>query len=175
MAHFDEAIEHFEATIEMDPQNRYARSLLAFALQGKGRLDEAIEVLEKWAWSKPFLGWVYAAAGRTEDVHRLLEELVDPSMKGTCSPAQIALIYFFLDRVKEGISWLEKAFEVHDTQLIHVRANLFAARYFNHPEVERIYLRMGLEPSIEMVYRRMGGYLASPGILEEISSARARG
>ncbi len=171
MAHFEEAIEHFEATIEIDPSNRYARSLLAFALQGKGKPDDAIAVLEKWAWTKPLLGWAYAGTGRMEKATRLLEEVINPSGDESCSPAQIALIYLLLDDIENGVTWLERAFENHDTQLIHLRANVLAARYFTHPRVEKIFEKMGLEPKIERVYQRMEGYLASPRILSEISEA----
>ncbi len=175
MAHFDEAIEHFESTIEMDPLNRYAKSLLAFALQGQGRLDETIEILEKWAWAKPLLGWGYAAAGRKGEASLLLSDLIDPPAKESYSPAQIALIYLFLGEVNEGIAWLERAFNSHDTQLVHLRANIFAAKYFTHPRIENIYEKMGLEPSIEQVYKQMGGYLASPGVHEEIAQSKNAG
>jgi len=171
LAHFDEAIEQFEATIELDPMNRYARSLLAFALQGKGKLDEAIGILEQWAWSKPLLGWAYAAADRKEEVHQLLREISSPVEGESHSPAQVALIYFFLGDIENGLTWLDRAFQEHDTQLVHVRANIFAARYFTHPKAEEIYERMGLEPKIEKVYQRMEGYLAYPRIFSDIAEA----
>lgn len=169
LARYEEAREQFASTIELEPLNRYARTLLAFALQGQGQLDRAIDILEKWAWSKPLLGWAYASAGRIDETRELLEEVTGPSQEDTYSPAQIALIYHFLGETDNALTWLETALKEHDTQLIHVRANVFASTLFTHNRAKEVYRKMGLEPEIVRLYQQMEGYLGAPRILAEIT------
>src|SRR3989442_14600600 len=79
---YDEAIEEFQKTVEMDPDFLGARLVLWWVYVAKGAYDEAIADIRKQmerpgskTLYKLMLGYASAASGKKEEARRILEEL----------------------------------------------------------------------------------------------------
>jgi TolB-like protein/Tfp pilus assembly protein PilF len=107
---YDQAIEHFQKTLEMDPDFMPARSYLARTYIGKSMYKEALREYEILN-DLPGMGQAYAKMGKTKEARQVLEELRERSKHTHIGPSRVALIYFALGENDAGFEWLEKAYE----------------------------------------------------------------
>ncbi len=96
----DEAIEHFQKSLEIEPQNAAVHYRLGDALASQARIDEAMEHWEKSLEIEPRnaplhygLGVLLASRGRAEEAIAHYEEALnlDPNLAGAHSDLGIAL------------------------------------------------------------------------------------
>jgi TolB-like protein/tRNA A-37 threonylcarbamoyl transferase component Bud32 len=114
---YDEAIEQARKSIELDQSNWGSYQWLGLAYERKKRYPEAIAALEKAASldDNPsilgYLGYVYAAAGRTADAERVLGELTELSERRYVPAYSIAIVYAGLNEKDKAFELLDKAYD----------------------------------------------------------------
>src|SRR6185295_5924353 len=110
------AIEQFQKTLQLDPNHSLSRVGLAQAYLQKGKLAEAIRILEevttgrpKAAESRPGLAYAYAATGKRAKAQELTN-LIETSAQGNVT-YHLARIYTALGEKDKALRWLEKAYD----------------------------------------------------------------
>jgi tetratricopeptide (TPR) repeat protein len=117
---YHEAIEQLRHVLDMDPSYSPARTLLARAYVMVGWYDDAIREVEPVPKGfEAIAAQVYAQAGRTDHARELLASAVLPHNIGN-PPYQIAAAFAALRDRDQALVWLERAFQVHDTGLLHL-------------------------------------------------------
>src|SRR5262249_54366941 len=117
---YDEAIEQFRETLELEPGYHLAHMGLAIVLGEKGMLDEAIAILHKARTLageimpiRGALGHIYGRAGKTGEAETVLKELFELQGLRYVSPLDFALVYAGLGKGDEVFRCLEKAAADH--------------------------------------------------------------
>jgi len=113
---YDQAIEQFVKTIELDPNSAFAHGGLGWAYRCKSMHEPAIAAWEKavelWHGPSPlsWFGEAYAAAGRRDEAHKILEQLFELAKQRYVTPYGVARIYAALGMKEEALHWLETAY-----------------------------------------------------------------
>jgi TolB-like protein/Flp pilus assembly protein TadD len=123
---YDQAIEQFQKTLELDQNFPAARNFLPAAYEQKGMYNEAIVEFKKSipltaaaesTLSKAGLGHVYALTGKKSEARLLLDDLKQLSTHEYVSATNVALIYAGLGGKDQAFAWLDKALEQRAFQL----------------------------------------------------------
>ena len=124
--HYDQAIEQFHKTLELDQNFPPPHVFLPAAYQQKGEYEEAIAEFKKtiplrggseWSLMKGGLGHLYAILGKKREALTLLNELKQLAAQEFVPATSVALIYAGLGEKDEAFAWLEKAYEERSFQL----------------------------------------------------------
>jgi tetratricopeptide (TPR) repeat protein len=127
---YDQAIEQFQKTVELDQNFPTAHNFLPAAFEQKGMYGEAIAEFKKailltaaseGTLSKAGLGHVYAITGQKSAARALLDELQQLSAKEYVPGTSIALIYAGLGEKDQAFAWLDKAYDERAFQLQWVK------------------------------------------------------
>jgi TolB-like protein/Tfp pilus assembly protein PilF len=125
---YDEAIDWCRHTLDMDPQFGPAYRVLAAALVGNGRIDEAVAMCERAMAAAPadavsatWLAHALALRGDTARAIEILEPL-ERAASGYVSPYHRALAYTALDRADDAFAMLRGALEARDPALVNLAA-----------------------------------------------------
>ena len=119
----DDALRFGRRAVELDPNNSNAHLALGYAYEEQGMFAEAIAEYESASaieegsgvtYGLEGLCHAYAASGRREEALRVLSRLEGPSMAGSVSPYNVALINSALGRKDLAFEWLERAAAVDD-------------------------------------------------------------
>jgi TolB-like protein/DNA-binding winged helix-turn-helix (wHTH) protein/Flp pilus assembly protein TadD len=149
-AQYDHAIEEFRRAFELQPDHPRIHFHLGVTLMLMGHPAQAIPELERAV--KPvggnarmlaYLGYAYAAAGRTGDARRVLSELVSRTKKEYVSSFGIALIHDVLGEKELALAALELAYQDHAVEF---------AQMSQHPP----FKTMPSDPRYQAVMRRIG-------------------
>jgi serine/threonine-protein kinase len=115
---YDEAITALHKTLELDPDFPNAHYVLGQTYTEKSMYKEAIAEFKRARELAPSdmrhvqgLGYAYARAGRTEDAHRMLNELKVLQQEGYQPAYHIAVVNAGLGETDQTILWLGKALE----------------------------------------------------------------
>jgi tetratricopeptide (TPR) repeat protein len=115
---YDQAIEQFRKTLELDPAFPQARRYAAWAYLQKGMHPEAIAALRAALNSRERdpeiqgeLGHALAIAGRRAEALAMLEGLGRLSATRYVSPYSVALVHAGLGDRDQALAWLDKAYE----------------------------------------------------------------
>ena len=113
---YDQAIEQFARTVELDQNSAPAQGGLGWAHRCKSLHEPAIaasrKAVELWPSARP-LSWpgeAYAAAGRRDEAHKILEQLHELSKQRYVTPYGVARIYAALGKQQEALHWLEAGY-----------------------------------------------------------------
>jgi TolB-like protein/Tfp pilus assembly protein PilF len=147
---YDEAIDWCRYTLDMDPQFGPAYLVLAAALAGTGRIDEAISVLEGAMAIRPdgvSAAWLAHALAQRGDTARAIEVLkpLERGAGGYVSPYHRALAYTALDRTDEAVALLHAAFEARDPAIVNLAAEPRFERLRADPRYGALAKRLGLQ------------------------------
>jgi adenylate cyclase len=152
----DDGLDVLLAALELDPAHPIAHAVLAHALLGEGRYDEAIRHYEAAASAVPnsyyagFLGHAYARAGRTRDARLVLAQLEARAHGGShVSPAAIGLILLGIGEHDEAYRWLREAARQRDVFLTvyGVLSNgPLSGPYANDERFQELRASVGLVP-----------------------------
>lgn len=115
---YDQSLEQYLATLDMDPNFGSAHLWLAQVYEQKGLYEEAISslktgmhLLSDSTYALAKLGYGYAIAGRCDEARAVLNQLNALSSKRYVSPYDIALVYLGLQENDEALTWLQRALE----------------------------------------------------------------
>ena len=114
---YDDAIDVYRMTLELDPDFRPAHSMLGLAYAETGQYEQAIAEIKSGtsdeSWSV-WLGYAYAKAGDTEKASETIElwKARWNESRQEWAPITIALIYVGLGEREQALAWLETAFTV---------------------------------------------------------------
>jgi serine/threonine-protein kinase len=137
---YDEAIQQYQKTLEIDPQFWVAHHYLGLAYAKKGMHREAIEELRLLLGSPgsgplregsveedpevaASLGYVYANAGQAEPAQAILERLKKLAQQRYVSPLYMAIIATGLKNNDTAIEYLSSAFNNRHPGLVLIRVD----------------------------------------------------
>ncbi|HEX6623743.1 MAG TPA: winged helix-turn-helix domain-containing protein [Pyrinomonadaceae bacterium] len=150
---WDEALEHYRHALEMDPSFHLAIYFSARAHAQQGRLDEAVaESRRAVALSGGStltvggLGYVYAAAGQSEEARKVLGELTALSRRRYVSPYTFATVHVGLGERDLALARLEEAYRERDYQLVMLRIDPRLDSLRDDPRFTDLMRRVGLAP-----------------------------
>ena len=126
---YDQSIEQFQKTLELDPNFPGVLTFLPAAYEQKGMYDEATglknsillradsERTTSTSIAMAGLGHVYAVSGKTAEAQAVLSQLKHRSAQEYVSAYSIAMVYAGLGEKDQALAWLEKAHEERAFQL----------------------------------------------------------
>jgi TolB-like protein/Tfp pilus assembly protein PilF len=146
---YEQAIEQFHRTLEMDQNFWPAHYLLGWVYEERGEYAKAIgefrkaEALDDTPMILAGLGYAYAAAGEQSASQKVLDELQGLSEKRYVSPYFIAIVHAGRGEKDEALEWLEKAYADRSEMLAWLKVG---------PELDRLRT----EPRFADLMRRVG-------------------
>lgn len=127
---YDRAIEQCQETLELDPNFVGAHDCLGSAYLAKGNYGKAIAECQRATTGSgndllrvTGLGRAYALAGRTAKAREVLQKLHSESERRYVPPYFLATVYAALGEKDEAFTWLEKAYDVRDTNLTWLKVD----------------------------------------------------
>ena len=146
---FDRAIEAAQQLLERDRSNPNLHALLAFTYLRKGQYPEAIAVYKEAIKlgddsrdTQILLAQAYARVGEPEKTRAMLRQL--EAGKEYVSPATLAILYAALGERDQAFALLERAYSVHDQQLIWLGVERGFDPLRSDPRFREIMRRVGL-------------------------------
>jgi tetratricopeptide (TPR) repeat protein len=92
------------------------------------------------------LGRLYAAAGRTDDALKIIDELREMSKQRYISAYALGLIYAALDEIDRAFDYLEAAYAERAGDLIFLKADPWLSPLRSDPRFQDLLRRVGLPP-----------------------------
>ncbi|MGI9068854.1 MAG: tetratricopeptide repeat protein [Pyrinomonadaceae bacterium] len=146
---YDQALEEYRKTLEMDANYGEAHFNLGFTYAKKGmygeaiaELQEAIKLSENRTVMLAVLGHFYSMAGKQTQARSVLEQLNELSNRCYVSPLDMAIVYTGLGEKEPTFEWFEKAYQERAGALIYLK-------------VEALYDSLRSEPRFNDLLRRM--------------------
>jgi adenylate cyclase len=120
---YEDAIEQFRKFLEFDPGSRYAVGNLGLAHIQLGMVEQGLnEVIQSSTIEAPVtqtdLAYAYAKAGKTDELKRLLKQLLEEVTRNREHCVAIASTYANLGHPDEAIEWLQKAYDEHSGLIV---------------------------------------------------------
>ena len=145
---YDEAIEEYLSTLEMDPNFGMARYFIGQAYAQKGMYRQAITELERAVLllqgtpeSMAALANAHAIAGNPKKAQQLLGQL--EQMTRYVSPVLIAQIHAGLDQRDQALKCLEEAYRIGATDLIWLKLRPVFKSIRSDPRFDELCKKMG--------------------------------
>jgi TolB-like protein/Tfp pilus assembly protein PilF len=145
---FDQAISQFQKTIELHPESSLAHFLLGCAYIAKSMFEEAIATLQKAAfvmgneYATPYIGVALAMSGQPEKARQLLAELRDKSESECIPPTNIAALCATLGEIEQMFDWLEKGYEMRDSNMVFLKTMPDYDPIRPHPRFQSLLSRL---------------------------------
>ena len=147
---YDEEIEQYQRTFELDPDFLFARMRLAGAYLEKRMFSEAIsegqKAIELVGRNPALLGWLghsYALSGKKNEARQILEELLKLRERRYVNPASLAVIYVGLGLKEQAFRWLEECYQERSYVMVYLK-------------VEQMYDPIRSDPRFQDLLRRVG-------------------
>jgi TolB-like protein/pimeloyl-ACP methyl ester carboxylesterase/Flp pilus assembly protein TadD len=151
LAHrYDQAIEQFRKTLDMEPDFFRAHLWLGRAYEQKGMYKEAIEEFQEARQldDKPFvlaaLGHAFAASDRRGDAQKVLDELKQLSKRMYVDSYYVAAIHVALGETDQAFQSLEKAYDDRSTWLSRIKVDPIFDSLHTDPRFTKLVQRIGL-------------------------------
>ncbi len=148
---YDEAIEWCQRTLAMDADFLRARYILGMAYEQKKMYSEAIAELEaarRISDEGPHyvasLGHAYAAAGRTADARRCLEDLNGMAQRRFVGSEQIGLVHVGLGEREAALPLLERGEEERNNWVMNLAIDRRFDPLRSDPRFQRLMRRLNL-------------------------------
>ena len=147
---YDQAIEQFRRTLELDLTFPLAHVLLGQAYAQKGMFEEALvelhraRELDDTPRVRAILGYTFAVAGRGSEAAKILSELQELASHKYVSPYFRALICTGLGERQQALEWLETAYEERSGWLVWLRVDPKLDSLRSEPHLIDLVQRVGL-------------------------------
>jgi tetratricopeptide (TPR) repeat protein len=149
---YDRALAEFHRALAMSPGNNRVRFQLGATFAAIGRMDDAIRELEIAARPaqgnnsrvEAYLGYAYAAAGRTADARAVLKELDAHRRDQYVSAYGIALIHDALGEKEPAVAALQRARQDHAVEFAQVAQYPPFKAIATEPAFQKVMQQVGL-------------------------------
>ena len=125
---YDQAIEQYEKALDLEPANAMAHGFLGIAYLCKSLHELAIGAARKSVQFSQgassfvaLVGETHAAAGYSDDAHKVLEQLQEVSKHGYVTPYLVARIYTALGSKDEAFRWLEIGYQGREALMVFLK------------------------------------------------------
>jgi serine/threonine protein kinase/Tfp pilus assembly protein PilF len=145
---YDQGIEIVKKTFNLDPNFIPAHGALSLGYMGKGMYSEAIAEYQEnirlagESTSDPYLGAVYARAGRREEAQAILRQL--ESTQGDFGSVTMAVLYTSLGEREKAFVMLEKACAARNSELQYLKIEQGFDPLRDDPRFQDLLRRIGL-------------------------------
>lgn len=152
---YDQAIDQYQKTLELDANFPPPYALLAAAYVQKGMFEEAIATFQRAITVTPQRGiakaqaiaglaHVYAVSGRRTEARKILAELQRLSEHSYVPATDMALVYAGLGDKDNAFAWLDKAYEEHAFALSNLKVEPRFDLLHSDPRFADLLRRIGL-------------------------------
>ena len=148
---YDQAIEQFRRTLELDPTFPQSQRYAAWAFLQKGRHEEAIAALRAalkglggQSEVEAELGYALAIAGQRAEARAMLEGLRQLSSSRYVSPYSVALVHAGLGDRGQALAWLDKAYDERSDYIAYLRLEPMLDPLRSDPRFDALVRRVGL-------------------------------
>ncbi len=148
---YEEAIEQFQKALEMAPDIPWSYIGLGYAHLFKGTpskaipwFQKAVEVTKGWSYPVASLGWAYGIIGNSEEAQKVLDGLKERARHEAVQPIGFAMIYASLHNNDQAFEWLERAYQNHSPELIHLRWSGWQVLLGADPRYSGLLRKLGL-------------------------------
>jgi TolB-like protein/Tfp pilus assembly protein PilF/predicted Ser/Thr protein kinase len=150
---YDQAIDQFQKTLELDANFPPPHTFLAAAYEQKGMFEEAIAAFQRAitvtqghakGLAMAGLAHVYAVSGRKTEARKILAELQRLSEHSYVPATDLALVYAGLGERDKAFAWLDKAYEEHSFNLSNLKVEPRFDPLRSDPRFADLLRRMGL-------------------------------
>ena len=137
------AVDQFRKTLELDPSFEDAQRGLAVALAELGRFEEALAMSQKELVG--VMAWVSVLAGRQVEARRTLSRLIERSKREYVGGYQLAWIYAALGEKDLAFQQLERSYQDHQPQLVHLKVDPRLDPLRSDPRLRALVRKMNLD------------------------------
>ena len=128
LGNYEDAIKQFNRALKSDPNDALARGNRGLTYIRQGKFDIGIQEMRKVAnkentQTQSDLAYGLAKAGRTNELRKLLDELLHDVEKNHELSFAVATAYANLDDQEHALNWLERACAEHVSALATANAN----------------------------------------------------
>lgn len=147
---YDQAIELYKRTIELDENFYYSRIYLGRTLALKGDYENAVKELKKAEslYDDPqvqmLLARTYVWMKKPEEARKILNKMTELSKQKYVSPYYLAEIHTGLGEKEEAFRLLEKALEMREGPMIYLKVEPFFNELRSDPRFDNLVQRVGL-------------------------------
>lgn len=145
---YEDAIEQFTKFLEFDPGSRYAVENLGLAHIQLGMLEQGLnEVIHASTIEAPSsqtdLAYAYARSGKTDDLKRLLKELLKEVTHNRELCVPVAAAYANLGNTDEAMEWLQKAYDEHSGSMVGTNNDFIFDSIRGDPRFQALMKKVG--------------------------------
>ena len=144
----EKALKQILYAIKLDPNYSFAYIMAGGTYMNKKMYPEAIKEFQKakelspeQTWSDVNLSRTFIAAGKPEEAHAILGQLLERSKSCFVPPYHIATVYMQLGDKDQALDWLEKAYAVRDPKTPYIKTTGWQ-KFENEPRFQDIMNRM---------------------------------
>ncbi len=147
---FDKAIDLFGNALKTDANHAVALSTLRTTYHMKGMYEEALEIWKtSYVAKQDFLAVEALERGARQGgypnaLEALARLLIDRSDTAYVTPWQIGTLFTRAGKKEEAITWLEKAYEAHDSNMPYIGVDPIFDSLRDDPRFQGLLKRMGL-------------------------------
>ncbi len=147
---YEQAIERFRRTLELDLAFPLAHVLLGQAYAQQGMFGEAIAELSRareldgTPRARAILAYTLAVAGQRDEASMILAELQELASDKYVSPYFIGLIYTAMSDQDQALTWLEKAYEERSGWLVWLKVDPKLDSLRSDPRFAELVQQVGL-------------------------------
>jgi tetratricopeptide (TPR) repeat protein len=143
---YDESLSQYKRALELEPNHQMAANQIAWIYTLTGKYPEAYAEYAKLhkKCCDPWLGYLYAVTGRSNEALKVLDDLQRSAAKAYVDPYVIAIVYTGLGDKDKAFESLEKAYSERSTFLNHLQVENFFDRLRSDPRFADLSRRIGL-------------------------------
>ena len=149
---YEEAIQQYRKTLEMDAKFTVAHEHLGSALLQAGMYDEAIKEFQVAAGLdendiglRASLGHAYAVKGERDEAEKIVVELLEASRQKYVSPYFMAELQAGLGHTDQAFEWLERCYTDRAPHMIFLNVEPKLEALHTDPRFEHLLRRMNLQ------------------------------
>ena len=144
----DKAIEQAKKTLDLEPDSAVTHAVLGIVYQDKRMYAEAITEYKRALQLggppgeiRGLLGYAYAVSGNRTDAEKIIAELKALWPRHTHAALDLAVVFSGLGNKENALYWLEKAQEMHVSDLIGIRQDSHFVEVRSDPRFQALVQR----------------------------------
>ncbi len=146
------AKNQFQKALELVPNHPFGLWMLGqvFVLdsdydEGISKIKRAYEISGDHAAVLAGLGWSYAVSGQKQKAQKILDYLMKRAETEYIPPFYSAKIHNGLGNKEQALDWLDRAYEEHDTSLVHIQTDETLDNLRSEPRFNALLEKMSLK------------------------------